>query len=409
MVGQRIGQYQIVSILGEGGMGTVYEARNETIDRQVAIKVMAAGHGHPPELTVRFFNEARACNQIGHPGLVQVFDVGQLPNGSLYLVMELLKGETLEKRLRSSGRIAERRTLGLLRQLASALKAVHEKQIVHRDIKPSNIMLVPDPDMPHGERIKLLDFGIAKMQAPQGATLTKTGQTIGTALYMAPEQCRGLADVDAKADIYALGVVAFEMLAGHPPFQAQEALALLNMHVNQAPPNLRQQAAGVTDATADLVALMLSKGREERPSAAMLLDQIERLLSGVGGQSPSTDAALGTRVWTRAAPGIALLLLLIAGTFQYAWRAARSPSALRNPALNVGLDAGSQPSPSAVREHTIGPVDAGAVHAAQPETAPPQRTSTVSSQKSKSGNQPSGVTGSPPKRKLLPGAGRSVE
>lgn len=317
MVGQRIGKYQIISLLGEGGMGTVYEARNETLGRNVAIKVMRPEYAQLPELVVRFFNEAQACSQINHPGLVQVYDDGQLPNGSLYLVMELLKGETLEKRLRACQRITERRALGLLRQLASVLRAVHEKQIVHRDIKPGNIMLVPDPDMPNGERIKLLDFGIAKMRAEgsaKGVALTKTGMAIGTALYMAPEQCRGLADVDGKADIYSLGIVGWEMLAGHPPFQAEETLALLNMHVNDPLPDLRTQVPGVSAATASLLSKLLSKDRAARPSAAELQEELEQVLGSLGRSttvehvaSAAGLARLARQRWAQ----LAFLLLMI--------------------------------------------------------------------------------------------------
>lgn len=292
MVGQRVGQYVIVRLLGEGGMGTVYEARNEQLDKQVALKILRPDYAHTPELVTRFFNEARAGNKIGHPGLVQVFDLGQLPNGSLYLVMEYLRGETLDQRLAICRQLTEQRALALVKQLASVLKAVHEHGIVHRDLKPSNIMLVPDPDMPFGERIRLLDFGIAKMRA-QGAAnpvaLTQTGQAMGTALYMSPEQCRGARDVDGQSDMYSLGVVFFEMLAGQPPFFSEEALALLNMHVGREPPPLGALVPGISSKTTELVHALLKKDRSARPTAAELVETIEQILKPAAGEARHSE------------------------------------------------------------------------------------------------------------------------
>lgn len=293
MVGTRVGPYTVVKFLGEGGMGSVYEARNEQIDKQVAIKILRLDYANTPEIATRFFNEARACNQIEHPGLVQVLDVGQLPTGSLYLVMDYLRGETLEHRLKACTRLVEHRALGLLRQLTSVLTAVHERGIVHRDLKPSNIMLVPDPDMPYGERIKLLDFGIAKMNATgqgPGMALTQTGQPIGTALYMAPEQCRGVRDVDGQADVYSLGVVFFEMLTGQPPFRAAETLTLLNMHVSAPPPSVRSAVPSVSAEIDGLVSRMLSKDRSARPTAAELRLIIEEIVTRGGRPSASALA-----------------------------------------------------------------------------------------------------------------------
>mgnify|MGYP002140519901 CR=1 FL=1 len=173
-------------MLGKGGMGTVFEAVHEAIERRVAIKILHPEYARTSEFAARFFNEARAVNKIDHPGLVQVNDYGQTPDGTAYIVMEYLRGETLGARLkRTNGVIPLTESLRMLRQVASALAAAHGKGIVHRDLKPDNIMLVPDPETPGGERSKLLDFGIAKVV--EEARSGNTG-AIGSPFWMAPEQ-----------------------------------------------------------------------------------------------------------------------------------------------------------------------------------------------------------------------------
>jgi len=159
-----IGSYRVVRSIGEGGMGTVYEAVHEAIERRVAIKVLHREYASNPEFIARFFNEARAVNRVEHTGLVQVSDYGQQPDGTAYIVMEYLKGESLAQRIERCGRkLPAAEVIHLNLQIADALAAAHAKDIVHRDLKPENVMLVPDPHMPGGERTKLLDFGIAKV------------------------------------------------------------------------------------------------------------------------------------------------------------------------------------------------------------------------------------------------------
>lgn len=273
LVKSHIGGYRIVRILGEGGMGTVYEAVHDGIDRRVAVKILHPEYARKPEIVRRFLNEARAVNVVSHPGLVQISECGQSEDGTAFLVMEYLDGDTLGGRLkkRADKKLTEAQVVGFAWQLATALAAAHATGIVHRDLKPSNVMLVPDPTVLGGERVKLLDFGIAKLGQQIGRNdglHTRTGVTMGTPSYMAPEQCLGAANVDGKADVYSLGVMMFEMLTGTPPFVADAELVLLNMHVSKAPPVLRTIAPTVSDAVAQLVQRMLSKAAGERPTMA---------------------------------------------------------------------------------------------------------------------------------------------
>ena len=222
MIGQHIGQYQLVRLLGEGGMGIVYEAVQADLGRRVAIKVLRAEYAAHPQVARRFRNEARAVHIVRHPGLVDIYELGCLDEGGAFIVMEYLEGEPLGRRLHRMGAMALRDAIRVARQIASPLAAAHARAVVHRDLKPENVMIVADPEVPGGERIKVLDFGIAKLLDDQSGlqpeARTRTGMVIGTPRYMAPEQCHGGGAVNAAVDVYALGVVLFEMLAGRRPF-----------------------------------------------------------------------------------------------------------------------------------------------------------------------------------------------
>lgn len=233
-IGALLGNFRVVRKIGEGGMGVVYEAEHHRIGRRVAIKLLHRQFGDDPQVAQRFLNEARTVNIIRHRGLVEIFEYGQLPDGTLYFVMEYLDGQSLRQRLlarRAPFPVPE--TAGLATQMARALAAAHAKGIIHRDLKPENVMVVADPVTPGLDWVKILDFGIAKVRvgsAPPNSTnridvRTRTGSYMGTPLYMAPEQHGEAETADGKADVFALGVMLYEMLAGRLPYKTN-ALSL---------------------------------------------------------------------------------------------------------------------------------------------------------------------------------------
>jgi eukaryotic-like serine/threonine-protein kinase len=281
LIGATVGNYKIVEKIGEGGMGAVYRAEHSLIGRGVAVKVLLPELSKHEEVLTRFFNEARASSLIHHPGIVEVFDYGHHESGSAYLVMELLTGESLAARLRRERKLRSDVIFPLLRQIAGALGAAHAQDIVHRDLKPDNIFLVADPDVPGGLRAKILDFGIAKLAASASGLRTKTGAVMGTPPYMAPEQTRGAGKVDARADIYAVGCILFEMAAGRPPFAAKTHHEMMALHQSAAPPKLRAIDPSISPVLEALVARALAKHPADRQqSMAELAADLDRPQSG---------------------------------------------------------------------------------------------------------------------------------
>ena len=281
-VGSVIGNYRLVERIGHGGMGTVYRGQHEELRRFVALKILRQKYSGDEEALQRFFNEAKATSAIDHPGIVKIFDFGRTADGLAFIAMELLRGEPLSNRIENSP-LSEQRALGIIRQLASALAAAHAIGIVHRDLKPDNVFLCIDPDMPEGERIKLLDFGIAKLALPDERTpapaLTQTGTLLGTPSYMSPEQCRGV-KVDVRSDIYALGCILFELISGRLVFLGEGAGDLIVAHISEPPPLLVTVVPGTTPAVANLTARLLAKLPEQRPpNCSALIDAIDRIIA----------------------------------------------------------------------------------------------------------------------------------
>lgn len=296
MENKKIGSYTIVRLLGSGGMGQVYEAVHDQIQRRAAIKVLHRRFTNNRLIAQRFINEARAVNIVQHPSLVNIYEFGQAQDGSAYIVMEYLDGETLRQRLeRMGGKLPQEMAVRLCRQIASALSAAHQKNIIHRDLKPVNIMIVPDLEAAGGERAKVLDFGLAKVVLPdsesEGSGLTHTGTILGTPAYMAPEQCRSARSVDDKSDVYALGVILYEMLSSDIPFDADTDAELLSMHMYKDPPPLSGKAPGVQPELAALVHRMLAKQQSDRPSAAEVAAELARFL--VPASNPPNAGAKG--------------------------------------------------------------------------------------------------------------------
>jgi serine/threonine protein kinase len=309
-VGQLVGNYRIVREIGSGGMGVVFEALHPDIGRRAAVKVLHPELSRNPDVAARFLNEARAVNLVRHPGLVQIFEYGRLPDGTLYIVMDFLEGEPLAQRL-ARGPLPLGEALLIVKQLASALTAAHERGIIHRDLKPDNVMLVADPEgyrdtRPSLSAVRLLDFGIAKLieggqglGGPRTPSGTRTGVVMGTPEYMAPEQCMGTSTIDGKVDVYALGIIFYEMLAGRRPFEAESTLELLNQHVHAMPPPLchRGDNLPVEPRAAELSERMLAKNPDERPTMAEVAAEAMRLSARLG-----REPAEGPRSTTPATP-----------------------------------------------------------------------------------------------------------
>ena len=235
-VSRTLGAYQIVAELARGGMATVYRAVQPNLGRFVALKVLSAELSHDPDFVTRFQHEARVAARLEHANIVPIYDVGQA-DGIFYIAMRLVPGRSLADIISSDGPLPLDRVRHLLTQVASALDYAHRQGVIHRDVKPSN-MLVEDND-----HVSLADFGMAR--ATDASRVTRFGVLVGTPRFMAPEQVQGL-DVDYRADLYSLGVVAYLMLTGQAPFEADSVVSLLHKHVYEAPPSARslRPAAG---------------------------------------------------------------------------------------------------------------------------------------------------------------------
>ncbi|RKG91741.1 serine/threonine-protein kinase [Corallococcus terminator] len=266
--GTVLGNYQLERLLGEGSMGRVFQARHVRLGRQVALKVLRPEHARDSSFVQRFFQEARTVNQINHEHIVEIFDfVDESPHGHVYCVMELLRGQNLGALLKEEGlTLARVQRMGV--QVCAALGAAHQVGVVHRDIKPDNLFISHRSGQ--ADFVKVLDFGVAKLMTTQtGVSLTGTldGTIIGTPAYMAPEQAAGL-PVDARADIYAVGNILYEMLSGHPPFQASAFGQLVVQIITQPPPPLPAHLPSgepMPPALAALVMRCLAKEPEARP------------------------------------------------------------------------------------------------------------------------------------------------
>ena len=275
-LGKRVDSYQIIRLLGRGGMGTVYEAIHAEVGRKVALKVLHPELAGDEQMLMRFLNEARAANAIGHSGIVEVHHCGRLSSGVPYIVMELLPGESLRERLRRKGRARSGPAVDIVCQAAAALGAAHACGIVHRDLKPDNVFLLPDTDKPESTRVKILDFGIAKLTQSQhggGPVRTRTGAVMGTPAYMSPEQCRGIREVDHRTDIYALGIILYEMLCGAAPFVSPGEGEVLFRQIAEQPRHPQRRNRDVSDALAEAILKALAKDPDHRFQSMVELQQ----------------------------------------------------------------------------------------------------------------------------------------
>ncbi len=301
MIGETLGGYRITRKLGEGGMGEVYEAEHIFLGRRAAIKCLLRELSSNAEAVGRFFIEAKTAAMLNHPGLVDIYDqghTGEGPESRVFIIMEYLDGEDLGTLLRRDTKVSPKMAVAITRQVASALAAVHAKGIVHRDLKPDNLFMVKNHGHPSAFRVKVLDFGIAKLTGPENKDLsvkTRTGSVLGTPSYMSPEQCRGHGKIDWRSDIYSLGCILHEMLTGHPPFKGSGYGEVLAQHIYEPPPHLRTIDPTIPEALEQLVLRTLVKTPDQRlQTMEELSAQLDGLfgapsmfsMQGVGGSTP---------------------------------------------------------------------------------------------------------------------------
>lgn len=305
LIGQRFGQYEILSKLGAGGMATVYRARQLNVDRFVALKVMLDRFADDAELIRRFQAEVKIAASLSHPHIVKVFDYGQ--HGEMaYIVMELLTGGSLAQLITERGKLPPSLTLRLFNQMTEALDYAHQQGIVYRDLKPANVLL------DSSQNAFITDFGIARLI--NSTSLTRTGMVMGTAAYMAPELWEG-ARADSRTDIYALGILLYEMLSGQTPYVAETPLQMMYQHVNTLPPPLAPDPQ-LSPALNVVIQTALAKRREDRfSSAKALADALRAALEGKPVPKPTALPVLPTQQAAQAPKRRGNSLWIIAGGY----------------------------------------------------------------------------------------------
>ncbi|MCE9578183.1 MAG: protein kinase [Deltaproteobacteria bacterium] len=291
LIGRRFGSYVVQRKLGEGGMGAVYELVHPQIGKRQALKVLHAEFAKKQSIVQRFFDEARAVVTIGHPNIVDITDYATLEDDTAYIVMEFLEGSSLAAYAKQRGPMSPLELAEIALPICDALAAAHAHGIVHRDLKPENVHLVPRPDNPR--YVKVLDFGIAKLSGDANvAAATKTGQVMGTPMYMSPEQAMGRTkEIDHRTDIYALGIIIYQLFAGELPFMADSFGDLMLMHLTQPPPPLAVRRPDLPPAWGQIIERALAKNRDDR--FASMAEFAAAIRAALGGQTlarPMTPA-----------------------------------------------------------------------------------------------------------------------
>ncbi len=297
LVGTTVGNYEVIDRLGAGAMGEVYLGQHPAIGRRVAIKVVMGSLSTNQEVTGRFLSEARAVSKINHPNIIQIFDFGTLPDGRLYYIMEYLDGQDLSNLLADRAPLPPAESVVLLRQITAAMEAAHAAGIVHRDLKPDNIFVA---DTEGGPLVKILDFGIAKLLEPAfgSESRTATGMIMGTPMYMSPEQAAGQVNqISPRTDIYALGIIAYEMLSGRCPFFGKTTAVVLTMHITEPPPPLKTFVDGLAPTLETFIQRALAKAPSDRQQTMTeFFAEFEQASSG------GPDALMPTMATAGSAP-----------------------------------------------------------------------------------------------------------
>ena len=281
LIGRTIdGRYELLARLGEGGMGVVYQARQVSVDRLIAIKMLHPQLAQDPTWAQRFNNEAKACSRLQHPNTIRLFDFGQTREGRLFMTMEFLDGLSLRQAIAAGAPMAAVRVLKILIQCCASLTEAHGIGIVHRDIKPDNVFLLNLAGSP--DFVKLLDFSVAKLLQDNEALRTRAGVVFGTPQYMSPEQARG-APLDARSDLYSLGILAYEMLTGRPPFSDQNPMRVLQMHKEALVPQLPQE---IPQDMRTVVMRALEKTPDQRyQTATAMMQECQQAFASIGAQA----------------------------------------------------------------------------------------------------------------------------
>lgn len=289
LVGQTLdGKVLLEAVLGQGGMGAVYRGKHLLLERAVAVKILRPEIVAVDGVTERFFREARMAASIDHPNIVTVFDFGTLPSGGAYLILELIDGVSLRALLQEKVFVEPPLALAVFREICGAVEVAHRKGIVHRDLKPENIMLKRlDGD---GVMIKVLDFGLAKVveAAETSSSITRTGEILGTPVYMSPEHCDG-AELDARSDVYSLAIILYEMLASQPPFRGRIA-SVLTSHIQKPPMSMREVNPQIPPVIDEVVLGALEKKPEDRPASTKdFWEKLEAAYEEAFGEKPPPD------------------------------------------------------------------------------------------------------------------------
>ena len=283
LIGETLaGKYRVDERLSVGGMGTVYRGTHILMDKKVAIKVLRPSLAADQTIVARFSREARAASKISHPHALSVTDFGEAEGGVVFLVMELINGRTLKEVIRQEGPLPLPRVVEIIRQVGNALDAAHAEGVIHRDLKSDNIMLL---NTGGADYAKVLDFGIAKIQEPVGGHdpgLTSPDLIIGTPQYMSPEQCSQVEEIDARSDVYSLGVILYEMLVGRVPFMAESPTGVMLKHLQEPPPRVLDARGDLPRGIGTVVARALAKRREDRYQSAGELVEDLVIAAGAG-------------------------------------------------------------------------------------------------------------------------------